>query len=200
MIEAHQERPHATELPAESVISILLEQHARIRWLFAQSSSADEETRRDSFDALRELLAVHEAAEEIVVRPVSKHCSDGAMADARNEEEKHVASALAELEKLDVTTFEFTEGLAAFERDVFAHAAAEETEEFPYILTRIDPETQLQMGARLLALQRSAPMAVASRAASKTAGSFALLLERARTAFRPLGEGAMPAVPADQLS
>lgn len=189
MTQAHQERTRAAELPPGSVVSVLLEQHAKIRDLFAQTTAARGEQRRQAFDELRELLAVHEAGEEIVVRPVSKEASGGTIADARNHEEKEAASALAELEKLEVDSAEFAQKLAALEQDVSDHAEAEEGAEFPFVLSTVDPDEQLKMGSRLLKAQRVAPThphptAAGSPVAQKVAGPFAALLDRARDALR----------------
>jgi hemerythrin superfamily protein len=188
MTQAHQERLYAAELPAGSVVSVLREQHAKIRELFAQTTAARGADRQRAFDELRELLAVHEAGEEIVVRPVSKKAADGAVADARNAEEKEAASALAEIEKLDVHGGEFAEKLAQLERDVSDHADAEESEEFPFILSSVDVEKQLKMGSRLLKVERGAPThphptAAGSTGAQMAAGPFAGLLDKARDAF-----------------
>ena len=188
MTQAQQERLRAAELPAGSVVSVLLEQHAKIRELFEQTAQARGEARLSAFDELRELLAVHEAGEEIVVRPVTKHAFGGQIADARNHEEKQAASALAQLEKLEVESHEFTEMFAAFERDVSDHADAEEGGEFSYILSTVDPQQQLTMGNRLLEVQRIAPThphptAAGSPAAQKVIGPFAALLDKARDAF-----------------
>lgn len=188
MTQAREERLLAAELPAGNVVSVLLEQHARIRELFAQTSAAHGEARQRTFDELRELLAVHEVGEEIVLRPVSKQASGGAVADALNRQEKQAASALAELEKLVVESSEFDQKFAAFERDVSEHADAEEANEFPFILSTVDLETQFKMGRRILDVQRVAPThphpaAAGSPAAQKVTGAFAGLLDKARDAF-----------------
>ena len=193
MTQARQERLRATELPAGSVVSLLLEQHGRIRDLFAQTTAAHGEARLRSFDELRELLAVHEAGEEIVLRPVSKQADEGAVADARNAEEKDAASALAELEKLEVESAEFGAKFARLERAVSDHAQAEERDEFPFILATVEPELQLKMGTRVLRAQRTAPThahptAAGSPAAQKVVGPFAALLDRARDAFNDITE------------
>lgn len=188
MSQAHQERMRAAELPPGSVISVLLEQHAKIRDLFAQTASAQGKPRQKAFDELRELLAVHEAGEEIIVRPISKQAEHGAIAGARNREEKQAASALAELEKLDVGSAEFAAKLAALEQEVSHHADKEESDEFPFILSTVDPEKQVSMGTHLLDVQKAAPThphpgAAGSPAAQKAAGPFAGLLDRARDAY-----------------
>jgi hypothetical protein len=188
MTQAHQERIRASELPAGNVVSVLLEQHAKIRELFAETTAAQGEARRRAFDELRELLAVHEAGEEVVVRPVTKEHSGGSVADDRNAEEEQAAAALAELEKLVADSPEFAERLAALEHDVSEHADAEERFEFPVILSRVEADRQLRMGSRLLEVQRRLPThphpsTAGSPAAQKVVGPFAALLDKARDAF-----------------
>lgn len=194
MTLADLERARAAELPPGTVISVLLEQHAKIRDLFSQTMGSRGAERRRSFDELRELLAVHEAGEEIVVRPVTKRMAHGRVADARNDEEREAAAALARLEKLDdVDGEEFGRALAALERDVSEHAELEESEEFPYLIGALDHERQLRMGSRLLTVQNAAPThphpaAAGSTFAQISVGPFAALLDKARDAFSDMRE------------
>lgn len=177
-----------TSLPPVSVIGLLLEQHTRIRELFAQVGSSQGAAKQAAFDQLRELLAVHEAGEEMVLRPVSKRVAGDGVAQARNDEEKQAAAALAALEKLDVDTAEFIAQFAALERDVSEHADREENEEFPRVRTECDLEQQEKMAVRLVEAQRAAPThphpAVAgSTAAHYVTSPFTALLDKARDAF-----------------
>ncbi|HEX4792127.1 MAG TPA: hemerythrin domain-containing protein [Actinospica sp.] len=166
--QSRQNRLRAADLPAGSVVAVLLDQHAKIRELFARTAAARGEARRRAFDELRELLAVHEAGEKSIVRPVSERALGG-VADARRQEEKRVASALAELARLDVDCGEFAAGLGELEREVAEHADAEESEEFPFILAAVAREKQVAMGSRLLDVQRASPVSPgAGRAANGT--------------------------------
>lgn len=186
MSQAFQERMNAAELPPGSIVAVLLKQHVLIRHLFAKVASAHGEARRVAFDSLRTVLAVHEAGEEIVVRPVSKKAADGSIAEARNAEEKAAAETLAGLERFeDLDSPEFAVALAAFEKDVTAHAEQEEREEFPYLLTTLDDDRQLKMGARLLKVEETAPPHPHPAAAGSTVkqvlvGPFAAMLDEAR--------------------
>src|SRR4051794_41915026 len=94
MGQADQELAQAASLPEGDVIRILLEQHARIRELFADVSSAEGEHKAQAFDELRALLAVHETAEEMVLRPGSQKGGGESVADARNHEEGEVNQGL----------------------------------------------------------------------------------------------------------
>ena len=88
----------AQSLPEGDVIRILLEQHARLQTLFSQLKMATGESKQDLFDELRALLAVHETAEEMVLRPVTKKVAGEEVAEARNQEEEQANQVLAELE------------------------------------------------------------------------------------------------------
>src|SRR4051794_37784818 len=138
--DAQKDRAEAAQLPEGDVIRILLEQHARIRELFADVSSAEGDHKAQAFDELRALLALHETAEEMVLRPVSKKAAGESVADARNHEESEANQVLKDLEKLDVGSAEFDELLASFEKAVSDHAEAEESQEFPHILASCDED------------------------------------------------------------
>jgi hypothetical protein len=89
---------------------------------------------------------------------------------------------------LDVSGPEFATKLAELEQAVSDHADAEESEEFPFILSTVDPEQQAKMGSRFLKVQRAAPThphptAAGSPAAQMATGPFAALLDKARDAF-----------------
>lgn len=62
----------------EDGLRLLLDQHARIRRLLTEVESAQGDARRASFDELRELLARHETAEEMVLRPLTRRQPGGA--------------------------------------------------------------------------------------------------------------------------
>jgi len=196
MIEAFQEpmdpadqgRANAAELPRGSVVAVLLNQHAWIGKLFAETTSAHGAERQTAFDKLRTLLAIHEAGEEIVVRPISKKTADGSIARALDAEEKEAAALLADIEKLDVDTEEFAHKLAALEADVSQHAEHEEREEFPYLLATLDADRQLKLGARLIGVEQNSPSHPHPSLAGSTVkqvavGPFAALLDEARDAF-----------------
>ncbi|HEU4568123.1 MAG TPA: hemerythrin domain-containing protein, partial [Marmoricola sp.] len=115
------ERAQAATLPDDDVVGILLSQHARIQDLLTDVSSSAGEHKQQAFDELRALLAAHETAEEMVVRPVSKRTAGKEVAEARNHEEDEANHVLADLEKMDVTSTEFDGTFAGFAQSVLAH-------------------------------------------------------------------------------
>jgi len=185
MSSAEAERNAAAELPNGDVVALLLEQHARIRGLFAEIAVADADGRKRAFDDLRALLAVHEAAEELIVRPVAAKTAGKQEAQDRNEEEREAARILKQLEGMDVASPEFLRTIAEFEQAIGTHADHEEQEEFPALVAQCTVLQRRTMGDRLRKAEHLAPThphpAVAGKpAALKMAGPFASMVDRAR--------------------
>lgn len=188
MSDAATDRAKAAQLPEGDVIRILLEQHARIRELFAEVQSEAGEHRQHAFDELRALLAVHETAEEMVLRPVSKDVAGKAVVDARNHEEEEATKVLYEIEKLDVDSAEFLSRIAQLELAVTNHAEHEEREEFPLVIAECDEDQRQKMGSKVKAAEKVAPThphpsAAGSPVAQYVLGPFASLLDRSRDAL-----------------
>lgn len=178
---------------AQDVVRFLTAQHEQIKALFARVTSSTGADRGQAFLELRRLLAVHETAEEEVVHPRARQeiANGESVIDARLHEEHAAKEALAELEKLDLDSAEFSTKLAALEADVLAHAEAEEQEEFSELQAQLD-DAQLERMRRAVKLAESmAPTrphaGVESQAANLAAGPFAMMLDRARDAIRGKG-------------
>lgn len=189
MGNAAQDRAKAAELPEGDVIRVLLDQHARVRELFADVKSAEGDHKQHAFDELRALLAVHETAEEMVLRPVTAKTAGQQVVDARNEEEAEANEVLKELEKLDVGSADFDEKLASFEKAVDDHAEAEESQEFPAILDQCDEKQRESMGKQLRATESIAPTHPHPSTAGSTTKQYAVgpvvsLIDRTRDAIR----------------
>jgi hemerythrin superfamily protein len=192
MGDAAEDRAEAAQLPEGDVIRILLEQHARIRELFADVKSSSGEHKQQAFDELRALLAVHETAEEMVLRPVSQEIAGAAVAEARNHEEAEANKVLAQLEDLDCSSAEFDLLLATFEQSVSDHAENEESEEFPAVLSSCDEQRRADLGLRIKAAESIAPThphpsTAGSPAKQWAVGPFASLVDRTRDAIKGIG-------------
>ena len=61
----------------DDVVMLLMAQHSRIRDLFAEVKHSRGQDKRDAFDRLVRLLAVHETAEEEIVHPLSRSAPGG---------------------------------------------------------------------------------------------------------------------------
>lgn len=188
MSTSDAERSAAARLPDGDVVGLLLQQHARIRELFAAVPAATGNARKRAFDELRALLAVHEAAEELIVRPVAERTAGAGEAKARNAEEKEASRILKQLEGMDVSSEGFEEALAEFEQAVSDHAGHEEREEFPALLAQCTEEQRREMGDRLRKAEHLAPThphpgATGSPAALKLTGPFAAMMDKAKDAI-----------------
>jgi hemerythrin superfamily protein len=182
-------RARAAKLPEGDVIRILLEQHARVRDLFTEIKASAGSRKRELFDELRQLLAAHETAEEMILRPTSRRVAGEAVAEARNREEAEASATLARLETLDPGTAEFDTVLAGFERAVLDHADLEERDEFSQILIECDESERKLMGVMLQSAEAVAPThphpsTAGSTTAQWAVGPFASLADRTRDAIR----------------
>jgi hypothetical protein len=175
-------------LHAEDVVGILVRQHDRIREGFIAVKGATGLERRQRFNELRALLAAHETAEEMVLRPTTTMTAGPDVSAARNAEEKEATRMLADLERMDVTTEAFEASFREFQAAVLRHAAAEEEHEFPYVERGRTPEQLASMGQVLLAVEKIAPThphpALAGSPTLQWAtGPFFSVLDRARDAI-----------------
>ncbi|MEU4453439.1 hemerythrin domain-containing protein [Nocardioides sp. NPDC023903] len=147
----------ASELPEGDVVRILLQQHAGIRQLCATVGNSEGPAKRQAFDDLRVLLAVHETAEQIVVHTVTSTHGGETLAKALNADEKEATEMLARLEEVGVDSPEFDETFPIFQIAVEQHAEEEERVEFPLLLSTIDETARHMMGKRLTATELIAP-------------------------------------------
>jgi hypothetical protein len=138
--------------------------------------------RQQAFDELRILLAAHETAEEMVLRPFSCLDAGAAVADARNQEEGEANKMLAALQAMGVSS-------AEFEQAVLDHAEREEQEEFLPVRARESQSTLVGMGAVLRAAEMTGPThphpsTAGSPIAQWMAVPWAAMIDRARDAIK----------------
>lgn len=148
-------------MPAEAqdhdVIDLLLQQHREIRTQLDAVKAAHGEDRREAFQQLVRLLAVHESAEEQVVHPAARHDAGDAIVDALLREEDDAKTLLAELYDMGVDAPWFDTRFAALEAAVRTHAAQEEQDEFPALRRRADAAKLRRMAGALRAAEAVAP-------------------------------------------
>jgi hemerythrin superfamily protein len=173
----------------QDVVTFLTGQHQQIKDLFEQVTQDRGEQRRESFTALRRLLAVHETAEEEVVHPRARQVLDDGedVVGARLQEEHEAKQTLAELEKLDVDSAEFETLFRELQADVLLHAANEEEQEFGRLAAELDADQLERMRDAVRLAESVAPTRPHPGAESATAnvlsGPFAAMLDRARDAL-----------------
>jgi hemerythrin superfamily protein len=188
MGDAAEDRQKAAQLPEGDVIRFLLNQHAQIRDLFDEVQASHGDERRHAFEELRALLAMHETAEEMVLRPVTEKIAASGVAEARNAEEQEANEVLKKLEDVDLESPDFDRQFAELKEAVDAHAESEEHEEFPAVLEACDLDQRRSMGRRMEAVEKVAPTrphpsTAGSPAKQWTVGPFASLIDRAKDAI-----------------
>lgn len=185
MDTAHQGRMTAGRLPGDTIVAVLYEQHARIRDQFDAVAAVPPAGRAAAFDTLREQIATHQAAEDVVLRRVTDKLLPAGTTRASTDEEKAVARELADLEKTDVADPRFLPRLRLLDEAFALHAAHEESEEFPAVLAELSEREQRELGSWMKRASRIAPThphpALAGHpAAEAVAAPFAALYDQAR--------------------
>jgi hemerythrin superfamily protein len=145
---------------SNDIVDVLLDQHAQIRGLLEEVSTAvGAQARRGPFEALVRLLAVHEAAEEQVLHPVARlRLPEGdQVADARIAEEEESKRLLAQLERLGTDHDDFGARFARLRELVLLHARNEEREEFPGVREHYSEQDRRTLGDAFKAAELAAP-------------------------------------------
>jgi hemerythrin superfamily protein len=176
----------STEKP--DVVRLLTRQHERIRTLFTQLDGATGKEKQQTFEELRRFLAVHETAEELVTHPRARVTQGGnPVVDARLEEETAAKKMLAAMDRMSVEDAEFDARLSALRTAVLDHAAAEEREEFPLLVQKVD-QKQLDLMAKAVAAVEAIapthphPSVGSSMTTNLLAGPLASVVDRTRDA------------------
>ncbi|MGB7162948.1 MAG: hemerythrin domain-containing protein [Mycobacterium sp.] len=171
----------------DDVIGFLKAQHNLIEDMFDQVLHAsDPQAREKPFVQLRQLLAVHETAEEMVVHPRVRREVDAidSMVDARLEEEHEAKELLSSIEKIDITSQQFIDELTQLRDAVMDHALHEESFEFPKLQRELDAEELKRLGTAVRAAEAIAPTrphaGVESAKLNFAVGPFASMIDRAR--------------------
>jgi hemerythrin superfamily protein len=171
----------------DDVIAFLKAQHNLIEDMFDQVLLAsDPHAREKPFIQLRQLLAVHETAEEMVVHPRARREVEDfdSIVDARLEEEHDAKQLLSGIEKLDITSEQFIEELTTLRDAVLDHAQHEEKYEFPKLQQQLNADESKRLTAAVHAAEAIAPTrphpGVESAALNFAVGPFASMLDRAR--------------------
>ncbi|HZA11878.1 hemerythrin domain-containing protein [Mycobacterium sp.] len=171
----------------QDVVEFLIAQHNLIKDMFDEVLYAsDPKAREKAFIDLRQLLAVHETAEEMVVHPRARaeQAAGDEVVDARPREEHQAKEQLAKIENLDVASQEFIDALKALREAVIDHAQHEENEEFNKLERELDPGQLRRMTDAVRAAESISPTrphpGVESATANFAVGPFASMLDRAR--------------------
>jgi hemerythrin superfamily protein len=171
------------------VVDLLLTQHARIEEQFLLVIGASGAARREAFDDLVRLLAVHETAEEEVVHPLSRTIAGSdALIDDRLEEERRAKETLAAMLDADVDSEGFAASLLLLRTAVLTHARYEERYEFPRLRAEIPADRLVALAPVVRAAEAAAPTrphpGVESAKANLVAGPALAVVDRARDLIR----------------
>lgn len=184
------QRADGSGLGAETdVVAFLIGQHMAIRDLFTEVASSTGDARADAFERLVRLLAVHETAEEQVIRPLTRSSVDGGsgIADDRVAEERQAKEMLVELERIGPDGEGFLPLLDTLRAAVLLHAHHEEAYEFRYLKQRLGARTEA-MTTMVKASEAIAPThphpRVNSATANTLAGPVVSLFDRTRDLVR----------------
>jgi hemerythrin superfamily protein len=177
------------ETPNE-VVKFLKAQHDLIEDMFDEVLHASEpKARENAFHELRQLLAVHESAEEMIIHPrVRREVAAGdAIVDARLQEEHDAKELLSSIEKLDIASQEFIDEITKLRQAVIEHAEHEENEEFTELQCELDSDERKRLTKAVQVAEAIAPTrphpGVESAKLNFVVGPFASLLDRARDAI-----------------
>ncbi|MEV7228237.1 MULTISPECIES: hemerythrin domain-containing protein [Polymorphospora] len=173
------------------VVDLLVDQHGQIKSLFGQLARAGGTQKRELFEDLVRLLAVHESAEEIVVHPSARRRIDGgdSVTERLRHEEDQAKHELHALYELGVDHPDFDARLAKLSDAVIAHATREETEEFPSLRKSLSSAQLSRMAGALRVAEATAPTRPhphtgESAAANLVAGPPLAVFDRVRDAVR----------------
>ncbi|MEQ7127678.1 hemerythrin domain-containing protein [Actinopolymorpha sp. B11F2] len=174
----------------EDVVALLMRQHGQIRNLFDEAERATGDERREAFQCLVRLLAMHETAEEEIVHPLARTTHEGAgdVVDQRLKEEREAKEHLSRMEDMDIADASFPAELATLRRLVMAHARAEERYEFMHLRRFVDPERLRSMANAVKSAESLAPThphpGIESAKANVLLGPMAAITDRTRDAIR----------------
>ncbi len=172
----------------EDVVDLLLKQHEEIRSLLDTVEKSSGERRKEKFDELRRLLAVHETAEEEIVHPYARRkFGGGETVGALLEEEREGKEYLKRLERMDTGSRDFLPLFRELRSAIEAHAAHEERSEFPQLRIKGSGDELDGMATLVKAAEAVAPThphpGVEGQAKNLALGPVASVVDRTRDAI-----------------
>jgi hypothetical protein len=133
------EMPHPGSGPHD-LMDLLTRQHEQIDALMQRVLAEKGAARKRAFGDVRAVLSRHEAAEQDLLRPLTRTVPDGDVtASARLREEGDAEGILAELADMDPGSISFEVLFKQLQAAVLEHADAEEHDEFPLLRMYADP-------------------------------------------------------------
>jgi hemerythrin superfamily protein len=177
-------------MPTADVVDLLVHQHSQIRDLFDEVENSLGDARRNAFDRLVRLLAVHETAEEEIIHPMARQALPGGeeIADDRLAEERAAKEKLTRLESMDPDSLAFLTELDELRIAVLTHARAEERYEFHRIRAELSDTQRRGLAAAVKIAEAIAPThphpGVETATENLLAGPAAAIADRVRDLIR----------------
>ncbi len=140
----------------DDVVDILHAQHQRIQDVIGKTMVATGREKRELFEGLVRLAAVHEVAEEELVHPLARRelGPQHRVVDERLQEEQQLKRSLAELYDLGTDHADFNEGLARLRDAARVHAEREERDELPHIREALPAKNLQRLASIVLGVER----------------------------------------------
>lgn len=178
----------------DDVVDILHAQHQRIQDVIGKTLAATGHEKRELFEGLVRLMAVHEVAEEELVHPLARRelGSQRRVVDDRLHEERQLKRSLADLYDLGTDHPEFNGRLAALRDAARVHAEHEERDELPHVRQALATKNLQRLASVVLGVERDAaptrphPNVPTSAAATMLIGPPLSVFDRVRDAMRNL--------------
>jgi hemerythrin superfamily protein len=148
-----------TATKQQDAVDVLLAQHERIKGLFAEVMASSGDEKRELFEDLVRMLAVHEAAEEELVHPLARRddVAGDSVVEARLGEEQQAKRDLADLYELGTDDPQFDAAFTRLREAVLAHAEHEEHEEFPALRRAVPADRLTKLASSVLMAEKMAP-------------------------------------------
>lgn len=180
----------------DDVVDILQAQHQRIQDAIGKTVAATGREKRELFEGLVKLIAVHEVAEEELVHPLARRQMGPGqqVVDERLHEEQQLKRSLADLYELGTEHPEFNERLAQLREAARAHAEHEEREELPHVREALATKNLQRLASIVLGVERDAaptrphPNIPSSAPVNLLIGPPLSVFDRVRDAMRNLRE------------
>ena len=176
----------------DDVVDILHAQHQRIQDVIGRTMTATGREKRELFEGLVRLMAVHEVAEEELVHPLARRelGSQRQVVEERVDEERQLKRSLADLYDLGTDHAEFNEGLGRLRDAARAHADHEERDELPHVRQALATKNLQRLASIVLGVERDAaptrphPNVPTSAAVNLLVGPPLSVFDRVRDAMR----------------
>jgi hypothetical protein len=181
----------------DDVVDILHAQHQRIQDVIGKTMVATGREKRDLFEGLVRLMAVHEVAEEELVHPLARRemGPQRQVVDERLQEEQQIKRSLAELYDLGTDHADFNERLARLRDAARVHAEREERDELPHVRQALAAKNLQRLASIVLGVERDAaptrphPNIPPSAAVNMLTGPPLSVFDRMRDAMRNVRQG-----------